>query len=84
MSSTFFGINVAQSGLNAQRRAMDVLGYNIAHANDPTYKRQRVVMVENAVLSQSQEASSIGTSSTPPEIQEKFWFIIWIATLVCQ
>ncbi len=41
---------------------MDILGYNIAHANDPTYKRQRIVMSENAVLAQSQEASSIGAS----------------------
>ncbi|MCE5197859.1 flagellar hook-associated protein FlgK, partial [bacterium] len=63
MSSTFFGISVAQSGLAAQRRAMDILGYNIAHANDPTYKRQRMVMVEGAVLATSQEASSVGVSA---------------------
>jgi len=63
MSGTFFGISVAQSGLAAQRRAMDVLGYNIANANDPTYKRQRLVMVEGSVLAQSQEASSLGVSS---------------------
>lgn len=63
MSSTFFGISIAQSALAAQRRAMDVLGYNVAHANDPTYKRQRMVMVEGAVLAQSQEASSLGTSA---------------------
>src|SRR4030042_1937313 len=62
MSSTFFGLNVAQTGLFAQRRAMDILGYNIAHANDPTYKRQRLVLVEGMVLAQSQEASSIGVS----------------------
>ena len=62
MPGTFFGISVAQSSLAAQRRAMDVLGYNIANANDPTYKRQRVVLVENSVLAQSQEASSLGTS----------------------
>ncbi|MCL5105762.1 MAG: flagellar hook-associated protein FlgK [Armatimonadetes bacterium] len=60
MAGTFFGISVAQSGLDAQRRAMDVLGYNIAHANDPTYKRQRMVMVEGSVLAQSQESSPIG------------------------
>jgi len=62
MSSTFFGLSVAQSGLNAQRRAMDILGYNIAHANDPTYKRQRLVLVEGAVLAQAQEASVLGSS----------------------
>lgn len=63
MSSTFFGINVAYSGLTAQRRAMDILGYNMAHANDPTYKRQRLVMTEGAVLAQSQESSPTGSSA---------------------
>ena len=62
MSSTFFGLNMAYSGLAAQRRAMDILGYNIAHANDPTYKRQRLVLVEGTVLAQSQEATSLNVS----------------------
>lgn len=63
MAGTFFGINIARSGLSAQQRAMDVLGYNIANANDPTYKRQRVVHTENQVLAQSQEASSLTSSA---------------------
>lgn len=63
MSSTFFGISVAYSGLSAQRKALDILGYNIAHANDPTYKRQRIVMSEAGVLAQSQEAYSLRTSA---------------------
>lgn len=63
MSSTFFGISIAQSALAAQRRAMDVLGYNIAHANDPTYKRQRMVLAEGAVLAQSSESSSLSASA---------------------
>ncbi|MGQ9763853.1 MAG: flagellar hook-associated protein FlgK [Armatimonadota bacterium] len=62
MSSTFFGLSIAQSGLNAQRRAMDILGYNIAHANDPTYKRQRLVLLEGAVLAQSQQSTALGIS----------------------
>jgi flagellar hook-associated protein 1 FlgK len=41
---------------------MDILGYNIAHANDPTYKRQRLVVVEGTVPAQSQEASPLGAS----------------------
>lgn len=61
MSSTFFGISVAQSGLAAQKRALDIVGYNISHANDPTYKRQRLVMVEGQVLAQSQEGSAISS-----------------------
>lgn len=63
MSSTFFGLGVAYSGLSAQKRAMDVLAYNIANANDPTYKRQQTVQVEGAVLATSQEASPLGNSA---------------------
>ena len=74
MSGTFFGIGVAQSGLAAQKRAMEVLGYNVAHANDPTYKRQRVVVNEGMVVAQSQEAGiggamSIGTGVSTSDIE---------------
>jgi len=62
MASTFFGLSVATTGLSAQRRAMDIIGYNVAHANDPTYKRQRIVMTETGILAQSQESSVLGTS----------------------
>lgn len=63
MSSTFFGINIARSGLAAQKQALDVLGHNIANASDTTYRRQRVVMSESAVMAQSQQASQISSSS---------------------
>lgn len=63
MAGTFFGVSIAYSGLAAQSRAMNVLGYNIAHANDPTYKRQRVVLSENVVLAQSQESSTVASSA---------------------
>ncbi len=62
MSSTFFGLSVATSGLNAQQQAMDVISYNIANANDPTYKRQRVVMTENSASAQSPDASAVDSS----------------------
>jgi flagellar hook-associated protein 1 FlgK len=62
MPSTFFGLSVAHSGLEAQRRAMDVVSYNIANANDPMYKRQRVVFSEGAVLAQATDSSPNGTS----------------------
>ena len=62
MAGTFFGINVAASGLAAQRAAMDVLSQNIAHASDPSYKRQRLVLSEGLPLAQAQEANGIGTS----------------------
>ena len=60
MAGTFFGISVANSGLKAQRLAMDLLGQNIAHANDPTYRRQRLVLSEGVPLAQSQDAQISG------------------------
>ena len=41
---TFDGLSVALSGLNAQRKALDVAGQNIANANTEGYSRQRVLM----------------------------------------
>lgn len=61
MAGTFFGISVAQSGLMAQKMAMEVLSMNIANANDPTYKRQRLTLQENLPLAQSQDAGSLGS-----------------------
>lgn len=48
----------------AQRNAMDVLSTNIAHANDPTYKRQRLVMSENLPLAAAQDSTGLGPSLT--------------------
>lgn len=62
MASSFFGINVATSGLAAQKLAMEVLSQNIAHANDPSYKRQRLMMSEGMPLAQSQDAGATGST----------------------
>ncbi len=40
--STFFGFNVARSGLFASQRALNVTSHNIANANTPGYTRQRL------------------------------------------
>ncbi|MCU1636145.1 MAG: flagellar biosynthesis protein FlgK [Cryobacterium sp.] len=41
--STFSGLNTAHSGLAAARRALDVVGQNVANANTAGYTRQRVL-----------------------------------------
>ncbi len=41
MSSTFFGLQIAFSGLRAQRTVMETLSHNIANASTPGYTRQR-------------------------------------------
>jgi flagellar hook-associated protein 1 len=40
--STFSGLNSALSGMQAQRRGLDVTGQNIANANTDGYSRQRL------------------------------------------
>jgi len=45
MSSTFFGLGIAKSGLDAHRRALDVTSHNIANANTEGYSKQRANIV---------------------------------------
>lgn len=42
MGSTFFGLNVALSGIVAQQRALNTVSHNIANATTPGFTRQRV------------------------------------------
>lgn len=42
MASTFGGLSIAHSGLNAARAALEVAGQNIANANTTGYTRQRI------------------------------------------
>ncbi|BEP30210.1 flagellar hook-associated protein FlgK [Helicovermis profundi] len=44
MGSTFFGLNIAKSGLFASQRALQVTSHNIANANTEGFSRQRVDM----------------------------------------
>lgn len=41
-NSPFFGIEIGLRALQAQQRALDVVGHNIANANTPGYSRQRL------------------------------------------
>ena len=38
--STFSGLNIARLGMQAQQKAMEVTGHNVANANTPGYSRQ--------------------------------------------
>ncbi|MGB9791648.1 MAG: flagellar basal body protein, partial [Thermacetogeniaceae bacterium] len=44
MTSTFFGLEIARRGLQAQQRALDVTTHNVSNANTPGYTRQDAVM----------------------------------------
>lgn len=69
MAGTFFGISVASTGLAAQRMALDVVSQNIAHANDPSYKRQRLTMTEGLPLAQAQEAGAVSATMLGSGVQ---------------
>jgi len=42
MSSTFFGLNVALSGVTTQQRALNTVSHNLTNATTPGFSRQRV------------------------------------------
>ena len=44
MGSSFFGLEILRSSLQAQRLGLDVTAHNIANANTPGYSRQVVQM----------------------------------------
>lgn len=47
MGSTFFGLNVALSGVMAQQRALDTVSHNVTNAGTEGYTRQRVELATN-------------------------------------
>lgn len=63
MRSTFFGVELARRALQAQQRALDVTGQNIANANTPGYSRQIAMMrTTNAYVVKGQRGTySVGT-----------------------
>lgn len=64
MVSTFFGLEIARSGLSAQQTALNTTGHNIANANTPGYSRQRV----NMEASPAYTAASIVTYMGPAQM----------------
>jgi len=44
MRSTFYGFEIAKTGLFASQRAQDVVSHNIANANTPGFTRQQAIM----------------------------------------
>lgn len=50
MSSTFFGLTIASSGLRAANAALNTTGNNIANASTDGYSRQSVVQEASAAL----------------------------------
>ncbi|NLN06544.1 MAG: flagellar hook-associated protein FlgK, partial [Firmicutes bacterium] len=49
--STFFGLNIARLGMQAQLKALEVTSHNIANANTPGFSRQTAHMIPTAGVS---------------------------------
>jgi flagellar hook-associated protein 1 len=51
LGSTFYGLEIAKTGLFASQRAIDLTGHNIANANTVGYTRQRLVLTSQEIVS---------------------------------
>lgn len=60
MSSTFFGLQIALSGLRAQRQVMETTGHNIANASTEGYTRQRVLLTPGVPFTMPGLAGPVG------------------------
>lgn len=59
MPGTFFGLEIAKSGLDASQIAMDTVGHNIANAATPGYSEQRVNLATNDPYTVPDQADQI-------------------------
>ncbi|MTV49926.1 flagellar hook-associated protein FlgK [Heliobacillus mobilis] len=50
MTSTFFGLEIAKRGINANRIGLDVTGHNMSNVNTEGYSRQTIAMVTTPSL----------------------------------
>lgn len=75
MGSTFFGFNIARSGLFASQRALNATAHNIANANTEGYSRQRLDTVASRpdILSGSQGTVGTGVDTNAiKQIRDQF------------
>jgi len=63
MRSSFFGFNVAISGLYTAQRNLDVINNNITNVNTPGYSRQQTVQKASRPMSMYNGTGMVGTGS---------------------
>ena len=61
MSSTFFGFNIARSGIFASQRALNITGHNISNANTEGYSRQRLDIKQSSPMLLPSGQGMLGT-----------------------
>jgi flagellar hook-associated protein 1 FlgK len=66
--STFTGLNIARLGMQAQQKALEVTGHNIANANTPGYSRQVARLVPTNPIPFAGGRGMLGTGVRVAEI----------------
>ncbi len=69
MRSSFFGLNVALSGLYTAQRGLDVVNHNINNATTPNYSRQMSVQSALPAMSVYDGTGMVGTGSQVTSVQ---------------
>lgn len=81
MASQFFGLYVAQSGLNAFQAAINTTANNISNVETKGYSRQQVELKASSALRAFQKYGSVSTGVTPEQVvqlrdkyyDDKYW-----------
>lgn len=63
MRQSFFGFNVALSGLYTAQRNLNTVGHNISNATTPGYSRQQSVQIASRPISVMDGTGMVGTGS---------------------
>lgn len=76
MGSSFFGFNIATSGLFVSQRALNVTAHNIANANTPGFSRQRLEIESSRPDTLPASQGMLGTGVEPlPVVQIRDEFL---------
>ena len=70
MASTFFGLNIAYSGLQAAQTSLTVAGHNISNINTDGYTRQQANTHASKALRTYNTYGTIGSGVTVASIDQ--------------
>jgi flagellar hook-associated protein 1 FlgK len=81
MRQSFFGFNIALSGLYTAQKNLDIVGHNITNASTPGYSRQQAVQNAARPISVMDGTGMVGTGSEIKSVERvrdeyldfKFW-----------
>ena len=82
MPSTFFGLQIAYSGLNAFQASINTTANNVSNVETEGYSRQTVVKQSSSALRVYQKYGSVGTGVTAEKVtqmrdeyyDQKYWY----------